>query len=231
MGKKKLLVSWSSGKDSAWALHLLRQANEYEIVGLVTTLNSEFDRVAMHSTRRALVNAQAETAGLPLWTVPLPWPCSNEQYEYAMRGVCERAVAEGVEAMAFGDLFLEDVRRYREERLAGSGLTPVFPVWGLETHALARTMLAAGVKARIVCVDPRQIGAEFAGRDLDAALLAELPESADPCGEKGEFHTFVYDGPMLARAIPIESGATVTRDGFVFADVTPGVPVASAPLL
>jgi uncharacterized protein (TIGR00290 family) len=215
---KKLLVSWSSGKDSAWALHVLRQQGEYDIVGLVTTLNSAFDRVAMHSTRRELVEAQAEAAGLPLWTVPLPWPCSNADYEAAMRGVVDRALAAGVEAMAFGDLFLTDVRTYREDRLAGSGIEPIFPVWGLETHALARTMLAAGVKARIVCVDPKQLPSSFAGRDLDEALLAELPPTADPCGENGEFHTFVYDGPMFAHPIPIQSGETVTRDNFTFSD-------------
>lgn len=155
--KKKALISWSSGKDSAWTLHLLRQSGEYEIAGLLTTMNAAFDRVAMHGTRRELVEAQAEAAGLPLITVPLPWPCSNEQYEASMREACAQAVAEGIEVMAFGDLFLEDVRRYREDKLAGSGLTPVFPVWGLRTRALVQEMLAAGVKARIVCVDPKQL--------------------------------------------------------------------------
>ncbi len=169
--KKKTLVSWSSGKDSAWALHKLRQSGEYEIAGLLTTMNAAFDRVAMHGTRRELVEAQAEAAGLPLITVPLPWPCSNEHYEAAMREACARAVADGVEVMAFGDLFLEDVRKYREDKLAGSGLTPVFPLWGLPTRELVREMLAAGVKARIVCVDPKKLPREFAGRDLDEALL------------------------------------------------------------
>jgi uncharacterized protein (TIGR00290 family) len=217
--KKKALISWSSGKDSAWTLHLLRQSGEYEIAGLLTTMNAAFDRVAMHGTRRELVEAQAEAAGLPLITVPLPWPCSNEQYEASMREACAQAVAEGIEVMAFGDLFLEDVRRYREDKLAGSGLTPVFPVWGLRTRALVQEMLAAGVKARIVCVDPKQLPREFAGRDLDEAQLEAMPKGVDPCAERGEFHTVAYAGPMFRRPISIESGEVVERDGFVFADV------------
>ncbi|MBV8436085.1 MAG: adenine nucleotide alpha hydrolase [Silvibacterium sp.] len=216
---KKALISWSSGKDSAWTLHVLRQSGEYEIAGLLTTMNAEFDRVAMHGTRRELVEAQAEAAELPLITVPLPWPCSNEQYEAAMREACARAVADGVKVMAFGDLFLEDVRRYREEKLAGSGLTPVFPLWRRPTRALVREMLAAGVKARIVCVDPKKLPKELAGRDLDEALLDAMPEDIDPCAENGEFHTIAYDGPMFKREIPVESGEVVERDGFVFADV------------
>jgi uncharacterized protein (TIGR00290 family) len=216
---KKTLISWSSGKDSAWTLHLLQQSGEYEIAGLLTTMNAEFDRVAMHGTRRELVEAQAEAAGLPLRTIPLPWPCSNEQYEAAMRDACAQAVADGIEVMGFGDLFLEDVRKYREDKLAGSGLTPVFPLWGKPTRELVREMLAAGVKARIVCVDPKQLSREFAGRDLDEALLDAMPEGVDPCAERGEFHTVAYAGPMFRRAIPIESGEVVVRDGFVFADV------------
>lgn len=217
--RKKVWLSWSSGKDSAWTLHVLRERQDVEVVALLTTLNEQFDRVAMHSTRRELLEAQARAAGLPLVVVPLPWPCSNEQYEAAMSGACARAVAEGVEAMAFGDLFLEDVRRYRVEKLAGTGLEPLFPIWGLDTHALAREMVAAGVKTRLVCVDPRKLGREFAGRDLDDATLAELPEGVDPCGENGEFHSFVYGGPMFAEEIEVESGEVVERDGFVFADV------------
>ena len=217
--KKKALVSWSSGKDSAWTLHMLRQSGEYEIAGLLTTMNAAFDRVAMHGTRRVLVEAQAEAAGLPLITVPLPWPCSNEHYEAAMRDACAKAVADGVEVMAFGDLFLEDVRKYREDKLAGSGLTPVFPLWGRPTRELVREMLAAGVKARIVCVDPKKLAKEFAGRDLDEALLNAMPEDVDPCAERGEFHTVAYAGPMFRREIPVESGEVVERDGFVFADV------------
>lgn len=216
---QRLLLSWSSGKDSAWALHCLRQTGEYEIAGLLTTLNAAFDRVAMHSTRRTLLEAQARAAGLPLVTVPLPWPCSNEHYESAMQTACAAAVADGVEAIAFGDLFLEDVRRYREERLAGTGLTPVFPVWELDTRRLAEEMIASGLRARLVCVDPRKLPAEFAGRDFDADLLRDLPEGVDPCGENGEFHSVVYAGPMFREPILIESGAVVERDGFVFADV------------
>jgi uncharacterized protein (TIGR00290 family) len=224
---RKLLVSWSSGKDSAWALHCLRQRADFEIAGLLTTFNQAFDRVAMHSTRRALVEAQARAAGLPLHAVPLPWPCSNAQYETAMREACDAAVASGVDTMAFGDLFLEDVRRYREERLEGTGLTPVFPVWGLPTLRLAEDMIASGLRARLVCVDPRKLPREFAGRDFDADFLRDLPPEVDPCGENGEFHSFVYAGPMFSEPIPVESGEVVERAGFVFADVrlADGVPV------
>ena len=217
--RRKLLLSWSSGKDSAWALHCLRRSGEFEIAGLLTTFNEAFDRVAMHSTRRALVEAQAQAAGLPLRAVPLPWPCSNQHYEAAMRQACDDALGCGIEAMGFGDLFLEDVRRYREERLQGTGITPIFPVWGLDTQRLAWEMVESGLRARLVCVDPRKLPAEFAGRDFDADLLRELPEGVDPCGENGEFHSFVYAGPMFREPIPIESGEVVERDGFVFADV------------
>ena len=213
------LVSWSSGKDSAWSLHLLRQNPEYQVVGLLTTLNTEFNRVAMHSTRREVLEAQAEAAGLPLHIIPLPWPCSNEAYEAAMRAACDKAIASGIKAIAFGDLFLEDIRRYREERLSGTGLTPLFPVWKLDTHALLREMIAAGVKTRIVCIDPKKLAKEFAGRDLDEKFLCDLPEGIDPCGENGEFHTCVYDGPMFRHPISVESGEVVERDGFVFADL------------
>jgi uncharacterized protein (TIGR00290 family) len=216
---RKLLVSWSSGKDSAWALHCLRLRGDFEIAGLLTTFNEAFDRVAMHSTRRALVEAQARAAGLPLHAVPLPWPCSNAQYEAAMRQACDAAVASGVDTMAFGDLFLEDVRRYREERLEGTGLTPVFPVWGFPTRRLAEDMIAGGLRARLVCVDPRKLPREFAGRDFNADFLRDLPPEVDPCGENGEFHSFVYAGPMFSGPIPVESGEVIERDGFVFADV------------
>jgi uncharacterized protein (TIGR00290 family) len=216
---RKLLLSWSSGKDSAWALHCLRQTGEYAIAGLLTTLNAAFDRVAMHSTRRALLEAQARAAGLPLLTVPLPWPCSNDHYEAAMRTACDAAVANGVEVMAFGDLFLEEVRRYRIDKLQGTGLEPVFPIWGLDTHQLARDMIAAGLRARIVCVDPKKLPREFAGRDFDDDFLRDLPPGVDPCGENGEFHSVVYAGPIFREPIAIESGEVVERDGFVFADV------------
>jgi uncharacterized protein (TIGR00290 family) len=213
------LVSWSSGKDSAWALYRLQQSEEYKVVGLLTTLNSVFDRVAMHSTRREVLEAQASVADLPLQVIPLPWPCSNREYEAAMQSACEAAVASGVEAIAFGDLFLEDIRRYREDCLRGSGLTPLFPIWGLETRSLLRGMITSGVKARIVCVDPKKMPGQFAGRDLDEVFLRELPAEIDPCGENGEFHSCVYDGPMFREAIPIESGEVVEREGLVFADV------------
>jgi uncharacterized protein (TIGR00290 family) len=224
--RHKLLLSWSSGKDSAWALHCLRRRGDFEIAGLLTTFNQAFDRVAMHSTRRALVEAQAKAAGLPLQAVPLPWPCSNAQYESAMREACGSAVSAGVSAIAFGDLFLEDVRRYREERLAGTGLTPVFPVWGMNTQRLAEEMVAGGLRARIVCVDPKKLPREFAGRDFDADFLRDLPTGVDPCGENGEFHSFVCAGPMFSEPIPVESGEVVERDGFLFADVrlAAGVP-------
>jgi uncharacterized protein (TIGR00290 family) len=217
----KALLAWSSGKDSAWALHVLREERAVEVVGLLTTLNEAYDRVAMHAVRAELLRAQAEAAGLPLWPVMLPWPCSNAQYEAAMGAALERARADGVEAVAFGDLFLEDVRRYREERMRGSGLEPLFPLWGQPTDALARRMIAGGLRARITCVDPRQLDASFAGRAFDAALLADLPPSVDPCGERGEFHTFTVAGPMLAREVRVRAGEVVERDGFVFADLLP----------
>jgi uncharacterized protein (TIGR00290 family) len=226
--KRKLLLSWSSGKDSAWAFHCLQQSGDYQVAGLLTTLNAAFDRVAMHSTRRALLEAQAQAAGLPLYSVPLPWPCSNDHYETAMRSACDAAVAGGVEAMAFGDLFLEDIRRYREEKLQGTGLKPIFPVWGLDTRLLAEEMIASGLRARIVCVDPKKLPAEFAGRDFDADFLRDLPEGVDPCGENGEFHSVVYAGPMFREPIPIESGEIVERDGFVFADVLLAEPVRAS---
>jgi len=216
---KRILLSWSSGKDSAWSLHVLRQRGEYEVVGLLTTFNEAAGRVAMHAVRRELVEQQAVAAGLPLWAVPLPWPCANEQYESLMAQTCAKAVSEGIQGVAFGDLFLEDVRRYREERLRDTGLTPVFPIWAMETRRLAQEMVTAGLKARIVCVDPKKLPREFAGREFDAEFLGDLPAGVDPCGENGEFHSFVYAGPMFREAIPVASGEVVERDGFVFADV------------
>ena len=215
----RVAVSWSSGKDSAWSLHLLRQDPNLDLVALVTTLNEQFDRVAMHAVRRELLEMQAAALGVPLWTVPLPWPCSNEQYEARMRDLCTRAVNEGVQAMAFGDLFLADIRAYREKQLAGTGLEPLFPVWQIPTADLARTMIASGLKAKITCMDPKVLPKEFAGRDFNAQFLADLPPGIDPCGENGEFHTFVYDGPFFTQPIPVSVIETVERDGFVFADV------------
>jgi uncharacterized protein (TIGR00290 family) len=212
-------LSWSSGKDSAWALHLLRKSPEFEVVGLLTTVNQVADRVAMHAVRSELLRAQADAAGLPLHPVPIPSPCSNAQYEAAMVIAIERAKADAVTVMAFGDLFLEDIRSYRVEKLAGTGITPVFPVWGVPTDVLARDMLAAGLRARLTCVDPQQLAVEFVGREFDAALLDELPKTVDPCGERGEFHTFAYDGPMFRRRIDVRGGAIVERGGFAFADL------------
>lgn len=213
-----VLLSWSSGKDSAWALHLLRRDPEIRIAGLITTFNKAADRVAMHAVRRSLVEAQAERIGLPIWPVDLPWPCPNAAYEELMSGVCRRAVGERVDAIAFGDLFLEDIRAYRERQLEGTGLQPLFPVWQIPTKQLALDMVAAGLKAKVTCVDPRKLDRSFAGRDFDAAFLADLPPIVDRCGENGEFHTFVYDAPFFSRPIEVESGDVVERDGFVFAD-------------
>jgi len=215
----RVLLSWSSGKDSAWALHLLRQTSRVAVGGLLTTFNEAADRVAMHAVRRSLVEAQAEAASLPLWPVLIPSPCPEEVYAARMRKAMARALAEGFTHVAFGDLFLEDVRRYREERLAGSGLDPLFPVWGIPTDQLARQMLAEGLQARVTCVDSRQLDRSFAGRSFDRSFLEDLPGSVDPCGERGEFHTFCHAGPMFSRAIEVETGAIVEREGFVFRDV------------
>jgi uncharacterized protein (TIGR00290 family) len=215
----RVALSWSSGKDSAWALHLLRQDPSIEIVALVTTLNEAFDRVAMHAVRRELLEMQALAVGLPLWTVPLPWPCSNEQYEARMRDLCARAVANGVESVAFGDLFLAEIRAYREKQLAQTGLKPLFPLWQMPTEALAREMIASGLRAKITCVDPKVLPREFAGREFDLQFLADLPRNIDPCGENGEFHSFVYASPDFAQPLNVEVIEVIERDGFVFADV------------
>jgi uncharacterized protein (TIGR00290 family) len=216
----KCLISWSSGKDSAWLVHVLRSRGDIEIGALMTTINEPAQRVAMHAVRVELLEAQAASLGLPLWKTPIPSPCPNEAYEQAMAAAVTRAVAEGFTHVAFGDLFLEDVRRYREERLAGTGLTPMFPLFGADTAALAREMIAGGLRARITCLNPNVLDRSFAGREFDAALLNDLPPEVDPCGERGEFHTCAYGGPMFNYAIPIETGVTVERDGFVFTDLT-----------
>jgi uncharacterized protein (TIGR00290 family) len=216
----KALLAWSSGKDSAWSLHVRRQEG-VEVVGLLTTVNETHDRVAMHAVRRRLLLAQGEAAGLPVTVVPIPYPCPNDVYEAAMSRALAEARAQGVEAVAFGDLFLEDVRRYREERMSGTGLTPLFPLWGRPTPALAEEMIAGGLQARLNCVDPKAVAAELAGRAFDRRLLAELPAGVDPCGEKGEFHSFTWDGPMFRQPVPVRVGAVVSRDGFVFADLLP----------
>ncbi|PYP93329.1 MAG: ATP-binding protein [Candidatus Angelobacter sp. Gp1-AA117] len=228
MTRKKVLLSWSSGKDSAWTLHVLRQQGDCEIAGLITTINSAFDRVAMHSSRRQLVEMQAEAARLPLIAVPLPWPCSNTDYECAMKKVCDEAVAQGVTAIAFGDLFLQDIRAYRERQLQGTGLEPLFPVWQIPTDQLAQEMIRGGLKAKLVCIDPKKLGPEFAGRDFDEQLLRDLPGGIDPCGENGEFHSFVYAGPMFDREIPVIAGERMQRDGFWYADLLPDRAVLAA---
>ncbi len=224
---KKIWLSWSSGKDSAWTLHVLRQQGEYEITGLITTINTAFDRVAMHGTRRELVEMQAEAAGIPLTKAPLPWPCSNADYECAMKKVCNQALAAGVSAIAFGDLFLADIRAYREQQLKGTGLEPLFPLWLIPTDQLAREMIAGGLRAKLVCVDPKQLDPKFTGRDFDLELLSQLPPGVDPCGENGEFHSFVYAGPMFSRQLPVATGEQVQRDGFSYCDVLAAVPLSS----
>ena len=219
--RAKALLSWSSGKDSAWTLHLLRQRDDLEVIGLLSTINTAYQRVAMHAVRIALLEEQAEAAGLPLTLVAIPSPCSNDAYEQAIGEAVRQAVSSGITVIAFGDLFLEDIRRYREEKLNGSGLTPIFPLWHIPTDALARDMIAGGLRARLTCVDPTQLPGSFAGRDFDAGLLSDLPPSVDPCGERGEFHTFAYDGPMFRQPVRVQCGEIVERDGFVFADLLP----------
>jgi uncharacterized protein (TIGR00290 family) len=214
-------MSWSSGKDSTLALHAVRAAGDLDVVGLLTTVNATAQRVAMHGVRRSLLEAQADALGLPLHVVELPWPCPNEVYEKRMSKAIAAARASGVEAMVFGDLFLEDIRRYREQSLASSGLTPVFPLWLRPTPEVAHDLVALGVRAVITCVDPRQAPREIAGRWYDEELLASLPDDVDPCGENGEFHTFSVDGPGFAHLVDVTVGETVERDGFVFTDIIP----------
>ncbi len=222
--RPRVLVSWSSGKDSAWMLYALRQRDDVELAGLLTTVNEAFERVAMHAVRRELLAAQAVAAGLPLAEIRLPWPCTNEEYERRMSAAVDAARAAGVTHVAFGDLFLEDVRAYRERQMAGTGLSPIFPLWGLDTAALARQMIAQGLRARLTTVDPRHLRDGFAGREFDGALLEALPPGVDPCGERGEFHSFCYDGPMFAHPVGVTPGEIVERDGFVFADLLPARP-------
>ena len=218
----RVLLSWSGGKDAAWALQTLRAAGDTDVVGLVTAVVPAFDRIAMHGVRTELVRAQARAAGLPLLEVSLPWPCPNELYEAAfLAGLAGARATWSITHVAFGDLFLTDIRAYRERLLDGSGLAPLFPLWDLPTDRLLATMLAGGLRARIVCLDPARVDRRFAGRELDAATVAELPAGVDPCGERGEFHTFVTDGPMLADCVSVEPGEVVEPDGFVYADLLP----------
>ncbi len=214
-------MSWSSGKDSAWALHLLRQDTRVEIAALLTTFNGEADRVAMHAVRRELVEAQAQRTGLPLWSVDLPWPCPNAVYENLMAETCRRAVEGGITAVAFGDLFLEDIRAWRERQMDRAGLKPLFPVWQIPTGELALELIGSGVRAKVTCVELKRLDASYAGREYDSDFLSSLPAGIDPCGENGEFHTFVYDAPVFSGVIPVTVGVKLERDGFVFADILP----------
>ena len=223
MSQPKALVAWSSGKDSAWALHALRRQGEVEIVGLLTTVTAGFGRVSMHGVREVLLDAQAGALRLPCRRVRIPWPCPNEIYEREMAQALEGAKAEGVTHIAFGDLFLQDVRAYREAKLAGTGISPLFPLWQRDTRALAREMIDGGLRATLTCVDPRKLDAAFAGRSFDRAFLSDLPAGVDPCGENGEFHTFAWSGPMFDNPIPVVAGAVVEREGFVFADLLPAL--------
>ena len=224
MSRPKALVAWSSGKDSAWALHEMRRAGGCEIVGALTTVTETFGRVSMHGVREELLMAQLAAAELAPTLVRIPFPCPNEVYEMRMAAALAAAKAVGVTQVIFGDLFLEDVRAYREQKLAGTGIMPVFPLWQRPTPELAREMIAAGVETYLTCVDLKQLAKGFAGRRLDHALLAELPAGADPCGENGEFHTFVAAGPMLKARIAVAIGETVERDGFAYVDLVPDVP-------
>jgi len=221
-GRPRALVAWSSGKDSAWALYEIRRAGAIEVVGALTTITSEFGRVSIHGLREELLRAQLDACGLPVNIVRIPYPCPNEVYEQAMAAAMHDAKVAGISHVVFGDLFLEDVRAYREQRLAPIGITPLFPLWHRPTDALAREMIAAGVEARLVCVDLKKLPRNFAGRQFDGALLAELPSGVDPCGENGEFHSFVAAGPMLSRSIAVAAGEIVERDGYAYADLLPG---------
>ena len=218
----KAMIAWSSGKDSAWALHEVRASGTFDIVGALTTVTDTFARVSMHGVREELLCAQLEAAGLAATVVRIPYPCPNDIYEREMAAAMCVAKAQGVTHVIFGDLFLEDIRAYREARLRDVGLIPVFPLWQRPTAALAREMIASGVEARLAVVDLKKLPADFAGRTFDDDLLGDLPAGTDPCGENGEFHSFVSAGPMLARKIPLRAGETVERDGFAFADLLPG---------
>jgi uncharacterized protein (TIGR00290 family) len=219
--RKRILLSWSSGKDSAWALHMLRQNPELEVAALLTTVNEQFDRVAMHAVRTELLRRQAENVGLPLRLISLPFPCSNEVYDERMRAAIGAAQADGIDGIAFGDLFLEDVRQYREKMMEGTGIKPLFPIWGRPTRELAREMTAAGLRAQITCIDPRLLPATLAGSEYNDDFLKALPDGVDPCGENGEFHSFAFAGPMFDRPVEFTIGDTVERDGFIFTDLAP----------
>ncbi len=217
----KAWLFWSSGKDSAYSLHVLRAQGDIAVEGLVTTVHRPAKRVAVHAVRESLLWAQARACGLPVITVPIPEPCPNRVYEAAIGTTLQQAEAQGIDVVVFGDLFLEDIRAYRESLLAASGVKPLFPLWGRDTAGLAAEMIATGLRAYITCIDAKVLPYEFAGRDYDAGLLRDLPQGVDPCGENGEFHTFAYAGPMFRQPVPVSIGKIVERDGFVYADVIP----------
>ena len=222
MSRPKALISWSSGKDSAFALHEIRKAGEFEIVGAVTTVTETFGRVSIHGVRQEILLAQLAAAGLPAQIVPIPYPCPNEIYEARMGEAVARAVKDGITHMIFGDLYLAEIRAYREQKLAGTGITPVFPLWDRPTAALAQDMIASGLEAYLATVDLKKLPAEFAGRKFDASLLADLPDGVDPCGENGEFHTCVVAGPMFAHSLPVTPTDRVERDGYAYCDLVLG---------
>jgi uncharacterized protein (TIGR00290 family) len=215
----KALISWSSGKDSAFALHEVRRGGKFEVVGALTTVTETFGRVSIHGVRQEILSAQLAAAGLPPTIVPIPYPCPNEIYEARMGGAVERAVRDGITHIIFGDLFLEDIRAYREQKLAGTGITPVFPLWGRPTRQLAQAMIAGGLEAYIATVDPKKLSADFAGRKFDAQLLTDLPAGVDPCGENGEFHSCVVAGPIFSRRLAVTPGERVERDGYAYCDL------------
>jgi len=219
--KKKTLLSWSSGKDSAWALHILRQQPDVEVVGLFCTINQEVERVVMHEVRVELIHQQSQNVGLPIQLISIPRPCSSSEYGTIMKSFVEQAKQQGIECFAFGDLFLEDVRMYREAKLADTGITPIFPLWGMPTEKLSKEMVRSGLRAIITCVDPKHLPSDFAGQEYGESFLERLPANIDPCGEYGEFHSFAFDGPMFNKPVNISIGETVSRDGFIFTDVLP----------
>jgi len=225
--RRKTLLSWSSGKDSAWALHVLGQRSDLEIAGLVTTVNQLYQRIAIHAVRLELLQRQAEAVGLPLHIIDLPDPCSNSQYEAVMEKFIEQSKQKGIGCMAFGDLFLADIKAYREAKLSGTGITPLFPIWLTPTDQLAREMISSGLRAVVTCVDPQRLPASFAGREFNEEFLSALPDHVDPCGERGEFHTFAFDGPMFSNPVDIEVGEITEREGFVYADVLPALGVSA----
>jgi len=217
--KPKAIVSWSSGKDSAMALYKVLRSNQFQVIAMLTTVSDPFQRVSMHGVREELLDRQAASIGIPIEKIRIPYPCPNEVYEQKMSETMVSYKSSGLTHAIFGDLFLEDIRKYREEKLSQFGIIPVFPLWREDTSRLARTILGLGFKAVITCVDPKKLDVKFAGRHFDADFLNEIPLTVDPCGENGEFHTFVYDGPIFKRSIEIVVGDCVMRDGFQFADV------------